>query len=267
MIGRLLERLVCPEVPNDIDVIVVANGCSDDTAEVAASFSPAVRVVTLPAASKRDALDIGDRLARDFPRIYVDADIELGIEDVQALDAALRRPGVLAAVPERALKLADRPWLVRWYYDVWIRLPEVRSGLFGRGVIGVSEHGHERLASLPPVMADDLAASLAFGPTERMIVPEARAVIHPPRTIGDLLRRRVRAAIAVTQIERTVGAPDSSARTSLSDLAAIISADPRTAPRVAVFLAVAVLARLRARRAVRLSDYSTWLRDESSRHP
>jgi hypothetical protein len=37
------------------------------------------------------------------------------------------------------------------------------------------------------------------------------------------------------------------------------------APRVALFLAVAVLARLKARRAVRQGDYSTWLRDESSR--
>jgi hypothetical protein len=37
------------------------------------------------------------------------------------------------------------------------------------------------------------------------------------------------------------------------------------APRVAVFLAVALIARLRARRAVRRRDYTKWLRDESSR--
>jgi hypothetical protein len=35
--------------------------------------------------------------------------------------------------------------------------------------------------------------------------------------------------------------------------------------RAGIFMAVAVLARLRARQAVRHRDYSTWLRDESSR--
>jgi len=34
---------------------------------------------------------------------------------------------------------------------------------------------------------------------------------------------------------------------------------------VAVFLAVAVIARRRARREVRRHQYTTWLRDESSR--
>jgi glycosyltransferase involved in cell wall biosynthesis len=265
VIGRLLGRLVSEPGQDDLDVIVIANGCTDDTAEVAASFGPPVRVVALPVASKRQALDEGDRVARGFPRIYVDADVEVGAEDIRALDAALRRPGVLAAAPERALVMAGRPWPVRWYYDVWTRLPEVRSGLFGRGVIGVSEQGFERIANLPPVIGDDLAASLAFGSAERAIVPAARAVIHPPRTTADLLRRRIRAAIAVTQIEHTAGATDTSARTSPSDLVRIARADPRMVPRVALFLGVAVLARFRARRAVRRSGYGTWLRDESSR--
>jgi hypothetical protein len=37
------------------------------------------------------------------------------------------------------------------------------------------------------------------------------------------------------------------------------------APQVAVFLAVALVARRQAAREVRRRDYSTWLRDESSR--
>src|SRR5262245_60945763 len=148
VIGRLLEQLVSPAGHDDLDVIVIANGCTDDTVEVAASFGPPVRVVALPVASKRQALDEGDRLALGFPRIYVDADVELGADDIRALDAALRRPGVLAAAPERALDMTGRPWPVRWYYDVWTRLPEVQSGLFGRGVIGLNEQGFERIASL-----------------------------------------------------------------------------------------------------------------------
>jgi hypothetical protein len=265
VIGRLLGQLARAGRPGELDVIVVANGCTDDTAAVAASFGPPVRVVSIPVASKRAALVAGDEAARGFPRLYVDADVELGTADIRALDEALRRPGALAAGPQRVLALTGSRWLVRWYYDVWERLPEVRDGLFGRGVIGLSEAGHARVASLPPLLADDLAASLAFAPQERVVVAAARVIIHPPRTAGDLLRRRVRATVGVTQVERAEGAPSSTARTSAADLAAIAGRSPRMALRVGVFSAVAVLARLRARRAVRRSDYSTWLRDESSR--
>ena len=249
----------------EFDVIVVANGCTDNTAELAAAFAPAVRVLSIPVASKYEALIAGYRAAAGFPRIYVDADVELRSSDVRTLDEALRRPGVLAAAPQRKLALAGRPWLIRWYYDVWTQLPEVRDGLFGRGVIGVSEPGHARIASLLPVLADDLAASLAFAPDERMVVRGASVVIHPPRTFADLLRRRVRTATAGAQIEQVSGPGGATARTRPSDLLAIARSGWRMAPRVAVFVAVAMLARIRARRAVRGRDFSTWLRDESSR--
>jgi hypothetical protein len=265
VIGRLLRQLVPAASPGELNVIVVANGCTDDTVQVAASFGPGVRVLSIPVASKHAALVAGDGAATDFPRIYVDADVELGTEDIRALAAALRQPGVLAAAPELVLDLADRPWTVRWYYDVWTRLPAVHCGLFGRGVIAVDEPGHERIAGLPPLLADDLAASLSFAPHERSIVPGARVIFHTSRTFGDMLRRRIRAATGVAQIERTERTPASVARTRMSDLLAIVRGEPRMAPRVALFLSVAILARLKARRAIGRGDYSTWLRDESSR--
>jgi hypothetical protein len=265
VIGRLLGQLTAGPEQSELDVIVVANGCTDDTAEVAAAFGAPVRVLSIPVPSKREALLAGDQAATSFPRVYVDADVELGAADVHALGAALGQPGALAAGPQRVLALTGAPWPVRWYYDVWSRLPEVRSGLFGRGVIAVSQAGHERIASLPPVLADDLAASLVFAPEERVIVPGAEVVVHVPRTVGDLLRRRVRAAMGTDQVEQAEGGPDASARTSPADLLAMIRAEPRLAPRVAVFLAVAVIARRRARREVRRNQYSTWMRDESSR--
>jgi glycosyltransferase involved in cell wall biosynthesis len=265
VIGRLLGQLVSSADPGELEVVVIANGCTDDTTTVAASFGPAVRVLSIPSASKREALAVGNREATSFPRIYVDADVELRIEDVRALAEALRHSGTLAAGPELVLALADSSWLVRWYYDVWTQLPEVRRGLFGRGVVAVSEAGYARIAELPPVLADDLAASLAFSPAERIIASDAQVIVRPPRTFTDLLRVRIRAAVGVAQVERTEGTPASSARTQPSDLFFIVRGRPRMALRVALFLVVAVLARFQAGRTVRRGDYSTWLRDESSR--
>ena len=213
VIGRLLGQLVSAEQPGELDIIVVPNGCTDDTAKVAASFGPPVRVLSIPVASKHDALRAGDHAARDFPRVYVDADVELQAEDIRALDAALQDPKVLAVGPDRVLPMSGVRWPVRWYYEVWTSLPEVQTGLFGRGVIAVSQAGHQRFASLPPLLSDDLAVALLYRSGERAIVPDARAVIHPPRTLGDLLRRRARVATGVTQIERDESAPESTART------------------------------------------------------
>ena len=47
-IRRLLEQLINGADPDEMDIIVVASGCADDTAEVAAPFGPDVRVLTPP---------------------------------------------------------------------------------------------------------------------------------------------------------------------------------------------------------------------------
>jgi glycosyltransferase involved in cell wall biosynthesis len=265
VIGRLLDRLVRPTGQGDLDIIVVTNGCTDDTAAVAAAFGPPVRVLDIPVPSKRAALAASDEAATGFPRVYLDADVEIGADDLWALDAALAAPGVLAAAPVRHLDLARSEWVVRWYYDVWQRLPKVQQGLFGRGVIAVSEAGHRRIAELPPLMADDLAASLSFGPDERVIAGSSHVMVHAPRTVGDLLRRRVRVVTGVEQIERSADAPDSSQRTNGRDLLDVLLRHPLLTPKVAIFLIVTVLARRRGNHAARKNDYTTWLRDESSR--
>ncbi|WP_329129625.1 glycosyltransferase [Streptomyces sp. NBC_01476] len=292
VIGRLLDALLTGdpgasgargEVRGGArpDIVVVCNGCTDGTARVAAS-RPGVRVVDIPTPSKHAALRAGDEHAVGFPRLYVDADVVLRAADVTALTEALAgAPELRAVAPERELPLAGCGRRVRAYYRVWTRLPAVREGLFGRGVIAVTEEGHGRLAALPPLMADDLAASLAFGPGERQVVGAARVVVHPPRTWADLMRRRVRATVSTAQLESQQAqlaarepqvngvsqgkAESPSARTSTADLRTLLRGEPKLLPSVVVFLAAALLARRRAAKAIRDQDFGTWLRDESSR--
>ncbi|WP_301365233.1 glycosyltransferase [Streptomyces xanthophaeus] len=283
VIGRLLDALLADTSVSGPDIVVVCNGCTDDTARVAGGRGDRVRVVEIPTPSKHRALRVGDEHARGFPRLYVDADVVVGAADVRALVGALdRSPELLAAAPGRDIPLGGCAWPVRAYYRVWQRLPAVREGLFGRGVIAVTEAGHARLAALPPLMADDLAASLAFGPGERRVVEGARVVVRPPRTWSDLIRRRVRAATSSAEFERfqaarraeaPEGAPEQvpepvsgqSARTGTADLRALLRARPTLLPGVVVFVVAALAARRGSRKAIRDQDFSTWLRDESSR--
>ncbi|MET9088790.1 glycosyltransferase family 2 protein [Streptomyces sp. NPDC004237] len=280
VIGRLLDSLLADsgpagsggsdglgDSPDDTDIVVVCNGCTDDTAEIAAARGPRVRVVEIPVPSKHAALRAGDDHARGFPRLYVDADVVIAGADVRALTGPLAdaTSGILATAPVRRIPLASCAWRVRAYYQVWQRLPAVREGLFGRGVIAVSKAGHARLAALPPLMADDLAASLAFAAEERRVVDTAGVVIQPPRTWRDLIRRRVRAAVSTAQVEQHQGPQGASARTSKADLKALLRREPRLFVAMVVFLSAAVAARRKAAKAVRAQDFNTWLRDESSR--
>jgi hypothetical protein len=288
VIGRLLDSLLADSVPeDDTDILVVCNGCTDETAQVAAARGPRVRVVEIPVPSKHAALRAGDDHARSFPRVYVDADVVITGAGVRALVEPLEdeASGILATAPAREIPLAACAWRVRAYYQVWQRLPAVREGLFGRGVVAVSKSGHARIAALPPLMADDLAASLAFTPAERRVVDSAAVVIQPPRTWPDLIRRRIRAAVSTAQVEqnqaeRSRGEPsrgeptlgetsqgpgEASARTSTADLRAMLRREPGFLPHLVVFLAAAVVARRGAKKAIRAQDFGTWLRDESSR--
>jgi glycosyltransferase involved in cell wall biosynthesis len=261
-IGRLLHALTSAE-PGSLEILVVCNGCTDGTAEVAASF-PRVQVLSSPVASKRSALRLGDERATTMPRVYVDADVVIDSESVHRLTDALAQGPVLAAGPRRVVPRTGTGWVVRNFYDVWEHLPQVRDGLFGRGVIALSREGNDRIRALPPVMSDDLAFSEAFAPAERVIVEKASVVVHPPRTTADLLRRRIRSVTGNAEAD-AADLRGASSRTRLSTLAALGLRHPRLVPKIPVFVVVSLVARVRARRPIRSGDFTTWLRDESSR--
>lgn len=261
-IRRILGLLASGPSDREVEVIVSCNGCTDETAEVARGFQNVV-VVETPQASKRLAMQAADEVARHGVRAYLDADVAISRKDVLALVDALDDV-TIATGPERHLSLDGSSWTVRWYYDVWQRLPQVREGLFGRGLIVLAPQGHERVRRLPMVMSDDLAISEAFTRQERKVVPGAVAVIEAPRTVRDLVRRRIRIATGNSQLDQ-LGMRSAVARTSVGDLLRIASGSPVLAAKVAVFVAVTGAGRLLARRRIRRGDFTTWLRDESSR--
>lgn len=247
VIGPLLRKLISADGERELAITVVASGCSDNTSEIAASFGKNVRVITIPAGSKRRALLAGDAAATSFPRFYVDADVEIGVADVLALAAELAKPGVLAAVPERVLALDRCTRLVRWYYDIWQRLPEIRRGMFGRGVLGVNEAGHRRLRDMPPIIAGDLAASLPFAHAERRVVPQARVLCRVPGNLTALVRYRGCVASEIARVGELRGALSWETRAYPADLLGILRTEPGATPAIVVFLLVTVAGWIGAR--------------------
>jgi glycosyltransferase involved in cell wall biosynthesis len=249
-IDPALSRLAPLTVAGDVRLIVVARGSSNGAAELASSLGPAVRVLSISAASKQEALRTGDEAASGFPRVYLDADVDLGAKDLRALIAEVTKPGVLAAAPRLVMDTNGSSWPMRWYYEVYLQLPEVRRGLVGRGVIAVSEAGYERLARYAPSLGFDLAAYRAFAPAERRVVEGATARRKPPKTVAALLAGSVSAAVTLAKFERERGLWPSRAWTRPADLAGIIWADPARTLKVGWFIVTMIVAKLSARVAV-----------------
>jgi hypothetical protein len=263
-IGRCLVHLREGWRPGELEIVVVSNGGTDDTARRAREAAPEARVLETPRPSKAEAMRLGSALCTTYPRVHLDADVVLPGSQLRSLVAPLREGTALATAPRRVLALDGCSRPVRWYYDVWQRLPQVSSGLFGRGVVALSEQGQARLDELPAMMADDLVASEAFAAHERVVVEDAWVRVHPPRRLAGLVRQRVRVATGNAQADRA-GVRSRDAATSWRTLARLTLARPALAPKVPVFLGVALAARVRAQRALRSGDFTTWQRDESSR--
>jgi len=266
VIGRCLDALLGEAAPGEFDVTVVANGCTDDTAAVAAR--PGVRVVDLATAGKAAALNAGDAASVGFPRVYLDADIVLTTAAVRSLADALGGAAGAATVG-RQLDLTGRPLLVRAYFAVHGRLPVFRDGLFGRGVVALSEAGRARFERFPELVADDLFLDSLFTQAEKRHVTSYAARVATPRRTGDLVRRLVRvrggnAAMRAASANGEVAAPVRSAA-RLSWLRDVVLPRPWLAPAAVCYVAITVAAAVAARRAA--DGGAAWGRDESSRQP
>ena len=259
---RLLPQLLDGAEPGEFRVLVICNGCTDESAAEARRHGSDVEVVELELASKSAALEEGGRRVEAFPVAFVDADVSLDTASIRALCARLGRSGLHAVGPERRLEREGVSLLAGWYYDVWERLPQVRSGLFGRGVIVLSESGFNRVSHLPSFLSDDLAFSEAFLPGERHIVQGAVVSVWPARTWRALVKRRIRVVQGTRELKAAGGVSDS-ASTRLGDLVRIVHDEPAMVVRILVFVAVAACARLRVR--LMRSGPSVWMRDETSR--
>jgi glycosyltransferase involved in cell wall biosynthesis len=260
VIGRCLTALFAGADEGELDVVVVCNGCRDQTAEVARRAAPLATVVEIPVASKVAALNSGDRAARYFPRFYLDADIELSVAAVRQVAAVLEEGTVMCAAPRPVFDLADRTWPIRAFYDVWKEVPYRALDMVGSGVYALSEQGRARFGEFPELTADDQFVQQQFEPAELRSVGDASFIVHPPRSLRGLLAVRTRAyrgnrELAASGLARTAP-PPSGAKTVLR-----LARRPRLAPSVAVYVAVNTLARRRAARAAGPG----WERDESAR--
>jgi glycosyltransferase involved in cell wall biosynthesis len=264
VIARTLGAWVEALGAGEIEVVVVCNGCEDNTADIARLFLPPARVIESGIASKTHALNLGDQEVRAFPRVYVDADVLISVDAIRVLTRQLEGGGVLAVAPTPDINLTDCSWFVRKYYGIRSRLPSARDGIGGSGVYALSEEGRKRFTQFPNIIADDIFVRLQFTTEERQTLPSVRSMVFPPRTVLQLAAVRTRAYTGLSQIAYCY--PELSANKGKTNNRVLLALfkEPRLWLGLLVYCGVNIFARCRAR-IRRRAGVTVWQRDNTSR--
>jgi glycosyltransferase involved in cell wall biosynthesis len=266
VIERCLRSMLVGAEPGELEIIVIANGCNDDTADKARAFGSPVEVLETPVGSKIGALNLGDEHARYFPRMYVDADIEVGIQALRDVAALLSddSPIVLAA-PQATFAYEGRPPLVRSFYKVWTSLPYFTENIIGAGFYAFSRKGRERFDKFPDIIGDDAFARLVARPDERRAIKHATFTIHPPRSLRSVAKIQTRARAGIYELREKFPQMLSNETTNAQRSLKIIAGRPDLWIHAPVYLGVMGYAKLRAHLKLRLGQQKLWERDDTGR--
>jgi glycosyltransferase involved in cell wall biosynthesis len=267
VIARCLHHLFDGIEAADLEVVVVCNGCRDDTAAVARACGHPIEVIDLAVASKPAALRAGDRLLRTFPRLYLDADVVLpGRAALRVLEHLGRNDSVAARPPFR-YETAHSSALVRRYYRARSQVPAVMGSIWGAGVYGLSAAGRTRFGDYPDLIADDLFVDRCFRKDEIDIVGDEPVVVMAPAHYRDLLKvmRRAYRGAAETVLASggstpQAAVPGSTTTSTLRDVLRLCRS-PSGLVDAATYAFVAISARV----YIALGRSARWERDESSR--
>ncbi|MVU77333.1 glycosyltransferase [Nocardia sp. ET3-3] len=259
VIERTLRPLSAAVVAGYFELIVVANGCTDDTAERARAI-PGVQVVELPVGSKPLALNTGDSVATLWPRLYLDADIRITAATVLAVLDRLARGDVLAARPSFRYDSGGASPIVRSYYRARRKMAAHQNALWWAGVFGLNAEGHKRFGEFPDVTGDDMFVDTQFDDSEKTVVETDPSIWTTPTDLTGLLTVLTRHHRGNTELlehdpERTPNTGPATARAILRTITG-----PRSAFDAATYLVTALAARRRASRSA-----ARWERDNTSR--
>ena len=249
-----------------IEVIVVPNNCSDDTAERARQACPAAQVIETPTPGKPNAINMGVERARGRALVFLDADLAVGVEAIETLCAPILNDQADAACGRMRVNLDGARWVVRRFYAGWALNPYHDKGKFG-GMFALAAPLAAQIFPIPNLIADDEYISRRAPAERTAFVPEAEFTVYAPRELSDLIKIRTRSRRGTLQLEQM----DLDTETRQTGGGALRQILTRAAPRpwlwpsVLVYVAVIAYIRKRVSNAGAAPGPVVWERDESSR--
>lgn len=265
VIQRCIREIYNGLSETEMEIIVVCNGCTDDTAEKARSMGSAVRVFETPIGNKIHALNIADKEARGYPRFYLDADIILTGASIKEMSTILNNSEFLAIAPLPTFDTHKCSWFVKSYYIIHQLLPAFHEGVGGSGVYGLSETGRKRFLEFPEITADDLFVRLQFSTNERLTIKSYRSLVYTPRSLKELVAIKTRSCYGILELKQiypylwqNIGEANS------YELIKLIL-KPILWPSLGAYIIIKLITRFKSTQRLKNRE-NTWDRDDSSRY-
>lgn len=180
-------------------IIVVANGCTDETADIVRALAPVadartgveLTLIDTPQGGKINALNRGDEKARFETRIYCDGDLVVTDNLVDETARVLDRPApTFVSYTLEPVQAAS--FVTRAYARMWGRLPLLAKKAHGIAIYGVNGAGRARWGAYPQIVADDNFARLNFSEAERVRLHPVSYAFAMPEGLSELLDVRTR---------------------------------------------------------------------------
>lgn len=243
-IDSTLECLMRGAWHDEFEVIVVCNGCIDNTIDVARNVVPEAQVLDLKTASKTAALNAGIAAAKHSNIVLLDADIKTSANAVRKLVKSLKSRNADLAYGNAHFNNKSSSWLVRAFYQVWFQNPYFDRHKVG-GFFALSLSGLGRLGKFPETTNDDEYVRRKLMQNS-VFVLAAYYVVEAPRALSSLMRVRSRVYRGNAELSDVDAGLDTHhrLRNGVNFLSRIF-VRPNLWVGAVVFALVAVIARLR----------------------
>lgn len=176
MIADCLLHVLASDGPSRAQIIVAANGCTDQSVAIAKSFVTTAThrdwqlvVLDLEEGNKLTALNAAEQIATGKSLVYLDADVTVSPPLLRQIAEALDvdQPRYASG----ALQFSHSPSLAtRLYARTYARVPFIANGLPGAGLFAVNRTGRALWGEFPKIISDDTYVRLLFSPDQRVRV-------------------------------------------------------------------------------------------------
>lgn len=263
VIHRTLEGVLADDI-DDLEIVVVVNGSSDRTAEIARGLDDRISVIETETPGKTNALNLGEKELSSFPRVYLDADIQLRPGTLSAIIAACDeshpivspRPDYDLSGCSLGMKLYMQAEAYNDYYG--------KGAPNGSGCFVLSRDARSRWREFPQVIADDGFVQNQFHPEEARTVPGTAAVVLPPRDLRSQLTVRARVRRGRFELHQRFPEIMGKHRSQIGVVLGRMAVRPWAWPALVVYTSVKLRERLNARRQLARGE-TGWGRDDSAR--
>ncbi|CAM4243763.1 glycosyltransferase family 2 protein [Pseudoalteromonas ostreae] len=246
----------------EVEVIVLPNGCTDNTAEFVRAKYPSFKVVELETGSKVLAINKGLEIAKFGHVLVQDADVIINAESVRNILKFIESEDYLFASPNTRI-IQDGSFLTNKYYSFLKLTPAYRIGMVNSGAYLISPNARDILGEFPQVIADDGYVKGTLGTANLTTIPSCYSVVMSPRTIWSLIKIKTRSKLGNMELKKKFTSPTTGGNSFASLFK--IAIKEQALFQFLIYAMVISIATLRAKLQIKKLKTIKWERDESTR--